>query len=185
MDEGGSTAPVAQTATYATPERSDMNMMNSPSGMRLAAVLALAVVGGVAVCRNASAQDFPQAEITNGQIHAKLYLPDAKHGYYRGTRFDWSGVIASLEYQGHNYYGPWFDQVDPKVHDFEYAGVQVVASPCTAISGPVEEFQTNGSGLGWDEAKVGGTFVKIGIGVLRKDDANYDFVKLREIVDPG
>ena len=39
---------------------------------------------------------FPQAEISNGQIHAKLYLPDPQKGYYRATRFDWSGVISSL-----------------------------------------------------------------------------------------
>ena len=162
-----------------------MNMMNLPSGMGLATLLTLAVVSGVAFCWNASAEDSPQAEITNGQIHAKLYLPDAKHGYYRGTRFDWSGVVASLEYEGHEYYGPWFDRVDPKIHDFGYAAAEVVASPCTAISGPVEEFQTNGTALGWDEAEVGGTFVKIGIGVLRKDEAKYDFVKLYEIVDSG
>jgi len=129
--------------------------------------------------------DYPQASITNGQIHVKLYLPDARHGYYRATRFDWSGAIAGLEYHGHNYYGPWFDGVDPTVHDFAYQGTKVIASPCTADSGPVEEFQTNGAALGWAEAKPGGTFVKIGVGVLRKDDANYDFVKLYQIVDPG
>ena len=39
----------------------------------------------------------PQAEISSGRLHAKLYLPDAQSGYYRGTRFDWSGVIAALE----------------------------------------------------------------------------------------
>ena len=42
---------------------------------------------------------FPEAQISNGQIRAKLYLPDARRGFYRSTRFDWSGVIASLEYQ--------------------------------------------------------------------------------------
>jgi hypothetical protein len=25
----------------------------------------------------------------------KLYLPDAEHGFYRGTRFDWSGVVVA------------------------------------------------------------------------------------------
>ena len=64
-----------------------------------------------------SAADFPQAEISNGPIKAKLYLPDPANGYYRGTRFDWSGVIASLEYGGHNYFGPWQAKHDPKIHD--------------------------------------------------------------------
>ena len=30
-----------------------------------------------------------------------------------------------------------------------------------------------------------GPFIKIGIGVLRKDDGNYDHYKLYEVVDPG
>ena len=33
-----------------------------------------------------AAADLPSAEITNGQIQAKIYLPDAKDGYYRATR---------------------------------------------------------------------------------------------------
>ncbi len=114
----------------------------------------------------------PQASISNGMVHATLYLPDAEHGYYRGSRFDWSGVVASLEYQGHNYFGQWFPHYDPRLHD--------------AITGPVEEFRSEEGGLGYNEAKSGGTFVKIGVGVLRKtDDEPYSFVKPYEIVDSG
>src|ERR1051325_8207419 len=134
------------------------------------------------------AADYPAAEISNGEIRARLYLPDAKNGFYRSTRFDWSGIISSLEYKGHNYYGPWFDKREPDVHDFEYRGAEVVVSPFSASMGPTEEFQTNGKALGWDEAKPGGTFIKIGVGVLRKPadpSATYDHVKNYEIVDPG
>lgn len=159
--------------------------MNLLSVMRLAAALACAVPLGLAAGGRLSAADPPQATITNGHIRLKLYLPDAKNGYYRGTRFDWSGVIASLEYKGHAYYGPWFDRVDPKVHDYRYAGAEIVASPCSGALGPVEEFDTNGTALGWDETRAGGTFIKIGVGVLRKEDRNYDYVKQYEIVDPG
>jgi hypothetical protein len=127
----------------------------------------------------------PQTEISNGQIQVKLYLPDPKAGYYRGTRFDWSGVIGSLTYKDHEYYGPWFDRVDPKVHDYRYEGAAIVASTCSGMTGPAEEFQTHRTALGWDEAKPGGTFIKIGVGVLRKDQGSYDFVKEYEIVDPG
>ena len=42
------------------------------------------------------AGEIPQAEISNGMIKARLYLPDAENGYYRATRFDWSGIISSL-----------------------------------------------------------------------------------------
>ncbi len=153
--------------------------------LTVAAALACAAFLSVAQGLKTSVSEFPQAEISNGQLHVKLYLPDAKRGYYRGTRFDWSGTIGSLEYQGHRYYGPWFDSVDPKVHDYQDLGDKLVASTCSGDSGPVDEFQTNGTALGWDEARVGGTFIKIGVGVLRKDDAHYDYVKQYEVVNPG
>lgn len=160
-------------------------MMNLLLVIRVDAALACAVLLGLAAGTRASAGDPPQATIANGQIRLKLYLPDAKNGYYRGTRFDWSGVMAGLEYQGHDYYGPWFDSVDPSVHDYRYDGTKIIASTCSGAVGPVNEFTTNGSALGWDEAKVGGTFIKIGVGVLRKDKPEYDYVKQYDIVDLG
>jgi hypothetical protein len=126
--------------------------------------------------------DFPRAEIANGEIRAQVCLPDAKTGYYRGTRFDWSGVIYSLQYEGHDYYGPWFDRMDPKVRDFVYEGAEIVAGPCSAITGPADEFAP----LGWDDAKPGGVFIKIGVGALRKPgDGRYDNYRLYEIADGG
>jgi hypothetical protein len=115
---------------------------------------------------------FPQASISNAEIRALLYLPDAQSGYYRATRFDWSGVIASLEWHGHNFFGKWFDRYDPTIHD--------------AITGPVEEFLTNGAGLGYDEAKPGDSFVRIGVGAVRKpDEPRYRQFSTYEIVDAG
>ncbi|MBN2506320.1 MAG: hypothetical protein JXQ71_06465 [Verrucomicrobia bacterium] len=134
----------------------------------------------------ATASPVPQAEIAHGPIRARLYLPDAAAGYYRGTRFDWSGVVGDLEYGGHRYYPPWFQRTDPKVHDFIYEGGDIVAGPCTAITGPAEEFSSGGKALGFDEAKAGGTFIKIGVGVLvRPDDAPYDPYRLYPIRDGG
>jgi hypothetical protein len=118
------------------------------------------------------AEDYPKAEISNGLIHAELMLPDSQHGSYRGTRFDWSGIISSLQFSGHEYFGRWYEHHDPKIHD--------------AITGPVEAFQTNDKGLGYDQAKAGGTFVRIGIGTLRKpDEKDYRPYDTYEIVDPG
>jgi hypothetical protein len=114
----------------------------------------------------------PEASISNSEIRARLYLPDAQSGYYRGTRFDWSGVVASLTWHGHSYFGKWFDHYDPTNHD--------------AITGPVEEFLTNGAGLGYDEAKAGDRFVRIGVGAVRKpDQPKYQQFSTYEIVDPG
>lgn len=118
------------------------------------------------------AADFPQAEISNGHITAKFYLPDPANGYYRGTRFDWSGNMPSLRTKNHEYFGQWFDKYDPQLHD--------------AIMGPVEEFKTNNAGLGYDEAKTGGTFIRIGVGVVRKpEEKAYRNFHTYEIVDPG
>jgi hypothetical protein len=116
-------------------------------------------------------RDFPQALITNGPIQATLYLPDAAVGYYRATRFDWSGLIPSLTCQGHSYFGQWFDTYDPKTHD--------------AVMGPVEEFGTNA--LGFNEAAPGGKFVKVGVGALKKpaDGRPYNHFTTYEIADSG
>jgi hypothetical protein len=146
--------------------------------------LALCLAASVSV--GAFAADFPSADISNGQIRAKVYLPDADRGFYRSTRFDWSGVIGSLQYRGHDFYGDWFQKIDPAVYDFDYDGTGVVSAPFTAMVGPGEEFNTNRKALGFDEAKPGGTFVKIGVGVLRKpDDFKFDHSKTYEIVDHG
>ncbi len=148
--------------------------------------LALALIGAVAFSPMAVAADFPSVGISNGQIKAKVYLPDPNNGFYRSTRFDWSGVIGSLEYKGHQFYGDWFQQIDAAVYDFNYNEKGVVSAPFTAMVGPGEEFNTAGKALGFDEAKPGGTFVKIGIGVLRKpDDSKFDHSKTYEIVDGG
>ncbi len=128
------------------------------------------------------AADFPDREISNGKLKVAIFLPDANRGFYRATRFDWSGVIHRLTYEGHEFYGPWFQSVDPAVHDFVYKGADIVSSPCTAMTGPADEFTP----LGWDDAKPDGTFVKIGVGVLRKPDTDkYDNFRLYEIADSG
>jgi hypothetical protein len=110
----------------------------------------------------------PEATITNGLVRATLYLPDAQDGYYQGTRFDWAGAFKTLDYAGHRYVEPWFDTYHPKTHD--------------AINGPAEEFVA----LGYDAAPVGGTFVKIGVGTLRKPaEKAYTFSRTYEVVNPG
>ena len=124
----------------------------------------------IAVCLGfVPADNYPSATITNGLITAQLHLPDAKSGYYRGTRFDWSGVMPDLRYKGHRYFDVWNTRpYDPKLHD--------------AITGPVEEFVA----VGMDEAPVGGEFLKIGVGGLVKpDDKPYTFARNYEIKTPG
>lgn len=114
------------------------------------------------------APNAPAVRITNGIVTAVLYLPDAERGYYRATRFDWSGQIFELKAGGHSYFGRWFPTYDPKTHD--------------AIAGPVQEYVT---GQGFDAAPVGGTFIKVGVGVLKKPAEPIRGFPTLEIVDGG
>lgn len=136
-----------------------------------------------------AAAEHPQAQITNGIVQAKLYLPDAANGFYRGTRFDWSGVISSLECNGHSYFGQWFTRYDPTIADVEYdpATKGYAAGPNSASLGPVEEFNgVDRMPLGYAAAVPGGTFIKIGVGVLRKpQEERYSQYSKYEIVDAG
>jgi hypothetical protein len=125
-------------------------------------------------CAAALNSDFPKAILSNGTTRAVVYLPDPEKGYYRSTRFDWSGVVACLTYKGHSYFGVWFNHYDPLIND--------------AITGPVEEFRSsNGlSSIHYDEAKPGELFLKPGVGMLRKvDDTPYRFGFAYPIVDGG
>jgi hypothetical protein len=136
-------------------------------------LLSRLVAGAILTAAIAFAADVPEATITNGVVTAKLYLPDATSGYYRATRFDWSGQMPDLTYKGHTFFGFWNPApYDPKLHD--------------AIAGPVEEFLTDNAGLGYAEAKPGGTFLKIGVGVIKKpEERQFQQFKTYEIANPG
>lgn len=123
------------------------------------------------ICIALSAQ-FPRAEIRSPFLTAGLYLPDPQAGYYRGTRFDHSGIIRTLTYQGHQYFGEWFDRHDPLVHD--------------GITGPVNVFDPDGTSLGYREAKPGEGFVRIGVGLLEKpDEPSYRGTHTYRVLDSG
>ncbi len=51
----------------------------------------------IGFCSSCPAQTH-DVEISNGIIQATIHPPDPTNGFYRGTRFDWSGVIGSLKY---------------------------------------------------------------------------------------
>lgn len=116
--------------------------------------------------------DYPHAVLERGDLRVLVFLPDAKNGYYRAQRFDWSGVIGCASWRGHTYWGEWFRHYDPLIND--------------SITGPVEEFRPSEGAQGYSAAPVGGEFVKIGVGVLRKTaDKPYDFGSSYPIVDTG
>lgn len=137
-----------------------------------AAPAAAAADQDVAHCQFSEPTSYPKTAISNGLLNAVVYLPSAESGYYRGVRFDWSGVVGCLTYKGHSYFGVWFPHYDPYLDD--------------AISGPVEEFRSSDGSVGYGEAKPNGLFFKPGVGVLRKiDNSPYKFTVNYPLVDGG
>ena len=114
--------------------------------------------------------NFPSHTISNGQVTMKINLPDVEKGSYRATRFDWSGLIASVKYNNHEYFGYWKTERDPTFHE--------------DITGPAESYWK--SGLGYEEAQPGEGFVRIGVGILEKpDEEAYQSFDTYIILDHG
>jgi hypothetical protein len=137
-------------------------------GLAAVSLLPAGAAGQPVPSPDSDAPAAPAVRISNGLVSAILFMPDAQRGYYRGTRFDWSGAVADLQAGGHSYFGRWFAAYDPKKHD--------------AIPGPVQDYVT---GQGFDAAPIGGTFIKIGVGVLRKPAEPIRGFPTLEIVDGG
>jgi hypothetical protein len=153
------------------------------------AMACTAAAESVSGCAEVPHGDHPKALLTNGKLGALVFLPDTTSGYYRSTRFDWSGVVGCVSLNGHRFFGEWFPQYDPLKND--------------SITGPVEEFRTDDGPMGYNalrpgelsvrpgaigyhEARPGETFLKPGVGVLRKvDDSPYQFGGAYPIVDTG
>jgi hypothetical protein len=134
----------------------------------------------------AQLQESPSIALSNGPITATVALPDATRGFYRGTRFDWSGMVTKLCYRGQRFYGPWFDRISQSVRDFTFDGEAVVVSTMSSAMGPADEFDPTDSPPGFDAAKPGDSFIKLGVGVLRRPDAGaYDHYYAYYILDHG
>lgn len=130
----------------------------------------------------------PMATIVSGDLRVTMALPDPKRGFYRSTRFDWSGMITEVRRGSSRFYGPWMDGVAANVHDFVDRPDGVVAGPRNAATGPSEEFANRDGETvpGYDAAPAGGSFIKIGVGRLRKPDLRpYDHFAAYSIVDSG
>jgi len=118
-------------------------------------------------------QQHPIERFSVGTTEMSLALPDATEGYYRATRFDWSGIITELSFEGHKIFGEWLPEHDPEGHDH--------------LAGPVDSFNIPEFGPGtYTEAKPGDRFLRIGVGWLERvnEDAFHDF-NLYPIVDGG
>ncbi len=90
---------------------------------------------------------YPETVLTNRVLKTTLYLPDPEKGYYRGTRFDWSGLVSRVEFGSHSFFCEFKQQHDPLNHD--------------DICGTAEEFGIE-SAPSYAEAQAGEAFIKIG-----------------------
>jgi hypothetical protein len=114
---------------------------------------------------------YEEVTLKNSWLKVRLYLPDSNKGYYRGTRFDWSGLISRVEFGNHTFFCEFKQEHDPLNHD--------------DICGTAEEFGIE-SAPSYAQAGPGEPFIKIGIGVLeRADKAEYQFWRRYKIQMPG
>jgi hypothetical protein len=129
----------------------------------------------------ASALDsMPSKTISNGIVSAKVYLP-VPFGFYRSTRFDHAGMITHITYKGQDFGRYWFVKTSPDVKNFTYDNDGLVAHPSDVAAGPVEEFGENG----FDVAGPNGRFLKIGVGILKRDNDKYDRFHTYRILTEG
>jgi hypothetical protein len=116
--------------------------------------------------------DYPHRMLRNDTgLRVMVMLVDGEQGFYRGTRFDWSGHIAQARYRGHTFFGLWRTPHDP--YNFEH-GV-----------GPTDEFGIQNP-PGYEHAKSGEPFLKIGVGLLKRvDEKPYHFSAKYPVLNPG
>lgn len=150
-----------------------MNSPNfpNPSALRISfGIIASVLFSGAVPCSGAELH-YPAGVLKHGDLTVRYFLPDGHNGYYRGTRFDWSGIVSRVEYQGHSFFSEFREQHDPLNHD--------------DICGTAEEFGIN-TPEGYAQARPGEVFLKPGIGLLeRPDDTAYSFARRYRIAQEG
>jgi hypothetical protein len=111
-------------------------------------------------------------------VKLTVLLPDPLRGYYRGPRFDWAGTVALAEWNGHTFLGSWRSAPhQPRAND-DTAGTagEFGMGPLTGNPPPI----------GYEDADIGETFLKVGVGRLVKTAAEpYSFGALYRIARPA
>jgi len=140
------------------------------SGYTTARVMVETMAGDIGDIVLSTTGGYSRVWLTNGTLTIMAYEPDATAGYYRSCRFDWAGIVAKAKIPGHTFFTEWKTPHDPM--DTE------------GILGPAEEFGMD-LPLGYNEVGSGGTFLKIGVGVLQRNSSSYFFGNNYTIADPG
>ncbi len=124
-------------------------------------------------------EDFAHVDISNGLLSARVYPPE-KNELNRGARFDHAGVVFHITYKGQDFSNYWFDRfvIDP-LDNGQYPPRTERA--CCNMSGPVEEFAP----VGFDEAGMGGRFLKPGIGIFKRNSDQYEQFSTWPVLNEG
>ncbi len=124
---------------------------------------------GCGTVSTADSAKYRELTLSNEAMTVVIKLPTVEEGYRNGTRFDTSGLVSKVKVGRRNFLGHQFGCPDPWLH--------------SAAGGLAGEFTEP---LGYDEAKVGDTFIKIGVGHLtRTIDKPYKFWNKYELTKPG
>ena len=100
--------------------------------------------------------------LQNGTLEIHIELP---HEGYNHTRFDWTGKIKKVSFKGIGITGNELER-----------GIE--GKNCG--EGFYNEFGID-KPIGFDEIPIGDWFHKIGVGLLKKDDTEYQFHKLYKV----
>jgi hypothetical protein len=115
--------------------------------------------------------DWASHEIRQGDLRVLVAYPEGAKSFYRGARFEHSSFIYRAWIGEVKLFGPW--------------QLKFKRGKIDSVTGMAGEFGMK-SPLGFDEAKPGDSFIKIGVGHLRRpDELAYSFTKPYELVDGG
>ena len=154
--------------------------MNIRTGIILAALI---MTGQAAWSQTAEEHEMPDAYphvvISNGIVEASVFTPDPDRGFYRSSRYDWSGMIWQLTCNGHTYYRIHRGRLP---HDPSDPGHGMSTAEEFGIGHEEIPFPQR-----YDVAQPGETFFKMGSGTLVKpeNDDRYNFGSPYEIADHG
>jgi len=145
------------------PQSVQTSMRSSGKRRRMARLLPALILPAMALSgrsADSAATAPPTATISAGDTVAIICLPDPERGFYRGTRFDWGSMIQSFRCGDKELFAVWRH---PDTHPEVNGG-----------AGPAEEFDSGLDGMttppGYHEAKIGESFLKIGVGWLKKEN---------------
>ena len=121
------------------------------------------------LAETAGSEESPILRLGNRTVSAVVCLPDTAYGYYPRHPGSTGAASCATSAAGDTATShPGRAATTPLRHD--------------GLTGPVDEF----SPIGYEQARPGEEFLKIGVGTLRRYSKNpYDRFRLHEIVNPG